>query len=636
MGPRAKQPAASASALLLAPSKQSWGAPTSDAKKKMQRPNIRVRARALKSSSKKQMLMIEDKKKKTVSTISSIQDTTCLSRDETTSVIAALGVAGGGVKSLRQSWVTSRPIAIRQEDFLSFAMGTGSEALRSAMWWVSTCATEFESTLVKMDKSGLGLISRDSFLYEAHRLGDGSSGNQDTKSKNEDNNKPTRQELSVLTSEFETSRGVRYVDMLRVCGAVPSTTNRLRKWFEKLKRENKKKDSTEISESLRRRLTQRLATDGSGIASIADVRRVLSNMGLSLRGPNWEVVVRLLRTDRSGGLNFNGIVDLASGRAECTGNARLKLRNALERFLGTGKTLRDLFGTEGISSNLFALLTTLGLSVMSSSGLDDRTNALATRQLARLDAIPGRSDEEEDNDPEEISRLEQIRKYRAQRKRLVGEKLLRDALSWEHHVRVSFGRVCFFEFPFTSPVDHEERFRIHFEDSELRLITDANEWRAYRRSNAHLILDDEDEDNDDDVVEENMFARAGRSFEFVLAAGEQVKIPFVLCAISQDSATTPYSSSLSSNKSLCRQISVNFECTYTVSFFPTLILSLYLCISIPRTDSSSTNRYIDCTYGSRFGSSRSSCQTNRTSCTASSRSREQLSSSSSLSSRTRR
>ena len=182
--------------------------------------------------------------------------------------------------------------------------------------------------------------------------------------------------------------------------------------------------------------------------------------------------------------------------------------------MGAGSTLRNLFGADGIASNLFALLTALGLSVVSSTGLDRRTNALAARQLARLDAI-SRSDDEDEED-EGMSRLERVRKYRAQRKRLLGEKLLRDALSWEHHVRASFGRVCFFEFPFTSPVDHEERFRIHFEDSELRLITDANEWRAYRRSNAHLILDDEDEnENEDDMVEENMFARSGRSFEFV-------------------------------------------------------------------------------------------------------------------------
>ena len=45
--------------------------------------------------------MIEDKKKEK---IPDVVDTACLSRDETTSVIAALGVAGSGVKSLSQSW----------------------------------------------------------------------------------------------------------------------------------------------------------------------------------------------------------------------------------------------------------------------------------------------------------------------------------------------------------------------------------------------------------------------------------------------------------------------------------------------------------------------------------------------------
>ena len=318
MGPRAKQPAAAASALLIAPSKRSWGASSSEEKKKMQRPNIRVRARALKSkSSSGKMLMIEDIKKKEKPQ-QGLVDAACLSRDETTSVVAALGT---GVKSFSsQSWVTSRPIAIRQEDFLSFVMGTGSEALRSAMCWVSKCASELESVFLKMDKNGQGTISRDTFLYEAHRLSN-VENHQDSKEKENEEDavtiKPTRQELSVLTSEFETSRGVRYVDMLRVCRALPSAMSRLGKWFEKFGREKKIEDYTEMSEMLRRRLTQRLATDGSGIASISDVRRELSNMGLTLRGPNWEVVVRLLRTERGGGLNFNAVVDLASGRAEC-------------------------------------------------------------------------------------------------------------------------------------------------------------------------------------------------------------------------------------------------------------------------------------------------------------------------------
>ena len=53
----------------------------------------------------------------------------------------------------------------------------------------------------------------------------------------------------------------------------------------------------------------------------------------------------------------------------------------------------------------------------------------------------------------------------------------------EYHVYPSFGKALFFEFNVRNPQNSEDRLQIVVDDSmlELRLVTDAAEWRFLRR-----------------------------------------------------------------------------------------------------------------------------------------------------------
>lgn len=53
-----------------------------------------------------------------------------------------------------------------------------------------------------------------------------------------------------------------------------------------------------------------------------------------------------------------------------------------------------------------------------------------------------------------------------------------DALSFLCFSR--FGKTLFFEHPITNPFSHEERFLIEFDDTELRLVTNLDEWMELR------------------------------------------------------------------------------------------------------------------------------------------------------------
>eukprot|EP00939_MAST-03C_sp_MAST-3C-sp1_P000147 g147.t1 len=664
LGPRPKQPAsASAAALLDVPTRSQWGRIEDRSES---RPAIRVRARCIAKSIPriKDSLheSIEDKeranddsagggdrvKTSTMRYTAHMNDgasaATILTREEVAALISGLGLASSDM-ALTQNWAQSRPLGVRRDTFIKFVMGYGSEGLRTAMHWVHSRASDLEAALANIDRDGSGVVTREGFLYEAYQIGGvASSDSLDDDKEGEDEGqkrdeaeagsrdvlsslKPTRQELAILASEFEHAGAIRYDDLLRVCRALPSTMQKLSRWFEsEILSENDGKHRTRSSacNSLRRRLTRALSPDGSGLASSSDVRKEFADaLGLTLRGPHWEVVARLLRPPEkyridSRSLQFCGIVDLASGRAARAGSARAKVRVALEKYIQrTGDAFRELFDHRGLASSLFTLLSSLGVSVLSGFGRRKSADDLIGRQLARLDRstefINGFraegeekeeskkkvADDDDDDDGDDDKRgdpssaalvtknqlvdLETVKRWRARRKRKVAEQMLRDALSWVHHIHAYFGRVSFFELPFVNPLNKEERFRVTFEDSELRLVSNTEEWQAYRDAQFHMKdrsgVDDGDDDDNESAVEDAMFVPCGdgRTYEFVLAARERVRIPFVLCALSQDTALNPYAAN--GDDRMYRNISVNFECTSTAR--TALLLDIVVHLSRP-------------------------------------------------------
>jgi len=644
-GPRPKQPrAATATALLMdRPSQmRPWGRVADDADsdtfertRASSRPGIRVRAKCLSSSVPQiQKSLHQRSSRKNVGEGDEEDDTSLdaatnvLTNGELAALVAGLGVFGSEI-ALRESWIHARPHVVRRDSFVRFVMGSGSEGLRAAMMWASRCASDLETALTSIDRDGSGVITREGFLYEAYKVGgigsNSKEASEDVKAEEDASpeiargsgvTKPTRQELAILASDFQRGGDIRYVDMLRVCGALPAAMLKLSKWFETEITDNHTKESrSSACEAIRRKLTRALSPDGSGLASASEVRKELSrSFGLTLRGPHWEAIVRLLRPPAkfrvdSRSVQFCGIVDLASGHASHTGRVRSKLRRALENYLTRrGDAFRDLFDHRGDAPSLFGLLSSLGVSILSGFGRNASENTLVGRQLSRLDRSTefidgiGRGDEtggasksekEEENadaaSGDQLVDLETVRRWRSRRKRRVAEGLLRDALSWEHHVRAYFGRVCFFELPFVNPLDREERFRVTFEDAELRLITETEEWQAYRDAQLHSRVVDADvnrfaiqEKEERFRVEDNMFVscssgRDGRVYEFVLAAKERVMIPFVLCALSQDTALNPYS--VEADQTMYRQTSVSFECTSTAR--TALVLDVVVHLSRP-------------------------------------------------------
>ncbi|KAI9193722.1 uncharacterized protein BJ171DRAFT_603015 [Polychytrium aggregatum] len=77
--------------------------------------------------------------------------------------------------------------------------------------------------------------------------------------------------------------------------------------------------------------------------------------------------------------------------------------------------------------------------------------------------------------------LQTIDMVRSRKRRTALDSHLRRQILSRHTVRATFGQAHFFEFLLQNPYSHESTFRIVWDDQELRLVTDAAEWRYLRR-----------------------------------------------------------------------------------------------------------------------------------------------------------
>jgi hypothetical protein len=94
---------------------------------------------------------------------------------------------------------------------------------------------------------------------------------------------------------------------------------------------------------------------------------------------------------------------------------------------------------------------------------------------------------------------------------------LRNQITTKHTIVASFGQAVFFEFMLTNPYHLEHNFEISYDDAELRLVTDSNEWKYLRK--VHGIKG---------PVEKRLIAeRSNGGFEVYLLPNETLAIPFV-------------------------------------------------------------------------------------------------------------
>ena len=107
--------------------------------------------------------------------------------------------------------------------------------------------------------------------------------------------------------------------------------------------------------------------------------------------------------------------------------------------------------------------------------------------------------------------------YRLQTKKDGIMNMLSQSISTEHTINPSFGTPEFFEFVLKNPFNVKQTITIEHEDADLKVITDAREWRFFKQLNGVTTQ-----------VEEDMFNKEATSQypQVFLRPKETVQIPF--------------------------------------------------------------------------------------------------------------
>ncbi|XP_062617587.1 nephrocystin-4-like [Saccostrea cucullata] len=115
--------------------------------------------------------------------------------------------------------------------------------------------------------------------------------------------------------------------------------------------------------------------------------------------------------------------------------------------------------------------------------------------------------------------------YRLQTKKDGILNMLSQSISTEHIIHPSFGSPEFFEFVLKNPLNVQQTITIEFEDTDLRVITDAREWRYFKQLNGVQTQ-----------VEEDMFIKESSSQhpQIFLRPKETVQIPFKYLSFTTD------------------------------------------------------------------------------------------------------
>ena len=142
--------------------------------------------------------------------------------------------------------------------------------------------------------------------------------------------------------------------------------------------------------------------------------------------------------------------------------------------------------------------------------MDDITSEIKTYQQTR---------QERNRD------LQTVQLFRERYKNQFVRYNLENYLTTKHELEVNYGESNFFEFVFVNPYSSEHTFEINFEDSELRVIHNVNEWKHFRKiNNIHV------------GVEESIFNLNGLNnpSQFYLNPHESIALPFVFQSYPDD------------------------------------------------------------------------------------------------------
>ncbi|XP_014785459.1 nephrocystin-4 isoform X1 [Octopus bimaculoides] len=127
--------------------------------------------------------------------------------------------------------------------------------------------------------------------------------------------------------------------------------------------------------------------------------------------------------------------------------------------------------------------------------------------------------------------LKMLELYRQQTKRECIMNMLNSSITKEHVIFPSFAAAEFFEFVLLNPSDVQEMVTIEYDDSDLSIITDAQEWR-YFKSQTNVTT----------PVEEDMFIENnvdGKWKQILMRPKEEIHIPFKLQSFTADHSVHP-------------------------------------------------------------------------------------------------
>ncbi|XP_041378583.1 nephrocystin-4-like [Gigantopelta aegis] len=177
--------------------------------------------------------------------------------------------------------------------------------------------------------------------------------------------------------------------------------------------------------------------------------------------------------------------------------------------------------------------------MMDDEDLMRESNTERRRKLARMEAI--RQQEGTDTKPQTIMgyrkekcertrALKTIELYRMNMKREGILTMLSSTITSHHTIFPSFGGVEFFEFVLRNPYNVQQTLTIDCTDSELKVITNAREWRHFKQLN-HINTH----------VEEDMFKQETDSdpLQIFLRPKETVNIPFKFQSFKADNSVQP-------------------------------------------------------------------------------------------------
>ena len=113
--------------------------------------------------------------------------------------------------------------------------------------------------------------------------------------------------------------------------------------------------------------------------------------------------------------------------------------------------------------------------------------------------------------------LQTVEIFRERKKAVVITHSLQEQITSKHVIYPHFGQGLFIEFHFTNPYGEPHNFQVNFDDHELRLVLDTDEWRYLKRVNRIRT-----------GVEHQMITRDPEGkYEIYLEGNEVVAIPFL-------------------------------------------------------------------------------------------------------------